>query len=128
MYIDHRQNNWLEQLATVKFALNNKIYITTKMSPFKVNYGREPRMGFKIRKRKKYVKAEEFVKEMKKIYEEAKAILRKLQEKMKKYIDRNRKKTEEYKVRDRILINTKENKTKFKIKSKKIKKTTRKSK
>ena len=87
-----------------------------KLLPFKVNYEREPRMGFKIRKRKKYVKAEEFVKEMKKIYEEAKAILRKLQEKMKKYIDRNRKKTEEYKVRDRILINTKENNKKIKIK------------
>jgi len=25
MYIDHRQNNWLEWLATVEFAFNNKV-------------------------------------------------------------------------------------------------------
>jgi len=32
MYIDHR-------LATANFAFNNKVYTTTKSSPFKVNYG-----------------------------------------------------------------------------------------
>jgi len=36
------------------------------MSPFKVNYRREPRMGFDIRKKEKNEKAEEFVREMKK--------------------------------------------------------------
>jgi len=37
-------------------------------------------MGFKIRKKRKYIKAEEFVKEIKKTYEKAKATLKKLQE------------------------------------------------
>jgi len=46
-----------------------------KSSLFKVNYGREPRMGFDIRKKGKNVKAEEFVKEMKDRHEEAKAAL-----------------------------------------------------
>ena len=35
-------------------------------------------MGFKIRKKEKYMKAEKFVKEMKKMYEEAKVMLKKL--------------------------------------------------
>ena len=52
--------------------------LTTKLSPFKVNYGREPRMGFEIRKKKKHTKAKEFVKEMKEMHKEAKVALKKI--------------------------------------------------
>jgi len=64
-------------------------------------------MGIEIRKKGKYAKAEEFVKEIKKIYKEAKAALTKLQREMKKYVDRNRKEAVEYKVKDKILLSTK---------------------
>jgi len=84
------------------------LHLTTKSSPFKVNYGRKPRMGFDIRKKEKNVKAEEFVKEMKDRYEEAKVALIKSQEEIKKQADKNRKKAEEYRVGDKILISTKD--------------------
>ena len=51
MYVNHRQNNWAEWLATAEFAFNNKVHTATKISPFQVNYGRKPRMGFDIRKK-----------------------------------------------------------------------------
>jgi len=38
-------------LATVEFVFHNKVHTATKSSPFQVNYGREPRMGFEIRKK-----------------------------------------------------------------------------
>jgi len=57
--------------------------MSIKSSPFKVNYEKEPRMGFEIRKKGKHVKTEKFVKEIKKIHEEVKVALIKLQEKMK---------------------------------------------
>ena len=78
IYVNHRQNNWAEWLAMVEFAFNNKVHTATKMSPFQVNYGREPRIGFDIRKKRKNEKAEEFVKEMKERHEEARAALVKL--------------------------------------------------
>jgi len=62
-----------------------------KSSLFKVNYGRELRMGFDIRKKKKNMKAEEFVKEMKDRHEKVKVVLVKSQEEMKKQADRNKK-------------------------------------
>jgi len=108
MYVNHRQNNWAEWLATVEFAFNNKVHTATKMSPFQVNYGRELRMGFDIRKRGKNEKAEEFVKEMKERHEEAKVALVKSQEEMKRQVDRNRKEAEEYRVGDKVLISTKD--------------------
>ena len=108
IYVNHRQNNWAEWLATAEFAFNNKVYIATKISPFQVNYGREPRIGFDIRKKRKNEKAEKFVKEMKERHEEARAALVKSQEKMKRQADRNRKEVEEYRVGDKVLISTKD--------------------
>ena len=75
MYVNHRQNNWSEWLATAEFAFNNKVHTATKMSPFKVNYGKEPRMGFDIRKKGKNENTEEFVREMKERCEEARVAL-----------------------------------------------------
>ena len=51
MYVNHRENNWSEWLAMAEFAFNNKVHTATKMSPFQVNYERELRMGFDIRKK-----------------------------------------------------------------------------
>jgi len=108
MYVNYRQNNWSEWLATAEFAFNNKVHIVTKISPFKANYGREPRMGFDIRKKRKNEKAEEFVREMKEKHEEARAALVKSQKEIKKQIDRNRKEAEKYRVGDKVLIGTKD--------------------
>jgi len=94
-------------LATVEFAFNNKIYIAIKELLFKVNYGREPRMGFDIRKKRKNMKAEEFAREMKNRHKGAKSALVRLQKEMKRQADRNRKEAEEYRVGDKVLISTK---------------------
>ena len=108
IYVNHRQNNWLEWLVTAEFTFNNKVHTATKTSPFQVKYGRELRMGFDIRKKRKNKKAEEFAKEMKKRHKKARAALVKSQEEMKKQANRSRKETEEYKVGDKMLISTKD--------------------
>ena len=108
MYINYRQNNWSEWLAMAKFAFNNKVHTATKISPFKVNYGREPRMGFDIRKKRKNEKAEEFAREIKERHEEAKAALVKAEKEIKRQADRNRKEAEEYRIGNKVLISTKD--------------------
>ena len=108
MYVNHRQNNWSEWLATAEFAFNNKVHTVMKISSFQVNYGRKPRMGFDIRKKGKNEKAEEFAREMKERHDEARAALVKSQEEMKRQADRNRKEAEEYRVGDKVLISTKD--------------------
>ena len=83
------------------------MHTATKSSLFQVNYGREPRMGFDIRRKGNNEKAEEFVKEMKERHE-ARAALVKSQEEMKRQVDRSRKEVEEYRVGDKVLISTKD--------------------
>jgi len=104
MYVNHRQNNWSEWLATAEFAFNNQVHTVTKMSLFQANYEREPRMGFDIKKKGKNVKVEK----IKNRHEKVRVALVRSQKEMKKQVDRNRKETEEYRVGDKVLISTKD--------------------
>jgi len=108
MFIDHRQEQWLEWLGTAEFAYNNKVHSSTQMSPFKANYGQDPRMGFKGRKKGKYARAEKFVEKIKEIQEEAKVVLKKAQDDMRKYTNRKRSDIDKYKVGDLVMLSTKD--------------------
>ena len=66
-FMNHRQKDWPEWLASAEFAVNNKVYIATKVSPFMANYGRDLRMEGDIRKKGKMEKAIEFVERMKRV-------------------------------------------------------------
>jgi len=107
VFIDYRQEQWLDWLKMAEFTYN-KIHTAKKALLFKVNYGQVPRIGFERRKKGKYEAAEKFIEKMRKIQEEAKAVLRKVQEEMKKFADRKQGKGEEYKVKDLVLLSTKD--------------------
>jgi len=108
IFIDHRQEQWPEWLGMAEFAYNNKVHSSTRMSPFKANYGQDPRMGFEGRKKRRYAGAEKFIEKMKEIQEEAKAVLEKAQADMKKYANKKRSDVEEYKVGDLVMLSTKD--------------------
>jgi len=108
MFIDHRQEQWPDWLGTAEFAYNNKVHSSTKTLPLKANYGQDPRMGFEVRKKRKYKGAEKFVIKIKEVQKEAKAVLGKVQEEMKKYTDRKRAEVDEYKVGDLVMLSTKD--------------------
>ena len=88
--------------------INNKTHTATKMSPFMANYGKEIQMGGDIRKKGKVESATEFVQRMKKVQEEAEVALKKTQEDIKRYADRERKEMEEWKKENRVLLSTKD--------------------
>ena len=102
-FVDHRQNNWPEQLALVEFVINNKAYSTTKVSPFIANYRRELRMEVDLRKKEKIEKATEFVERMRKVQKEARVVLMKAQEEIKRQANRERKEAKEWKVENRVV-------------------------
>jgi len=108
MFIDHCQEQWPEWLGTAEFAYNNKVYTGTRVSPFQANSGRDPRMGFELRKKGRYEGAEKFTKKMEEVQREAKAALVKAQEDMKRYADRHRAEAVGYKIGDLVLLSTKD--------------------
>jgi len=66
-FVDHRQKDWPEWLASAEFAINNKTHSTTKVSPFMANYGRDMRMGVNLRRKGKIEKVTEFVERMRRV-------------------------------------------------------------
>jgi len=77
-FTEYKQSNWLEWLVTAEFAVNNRVHSAIKVLPFMANHGREIIMGADIRRKGKIEKVTEFVERMKKVQEEAGAILRKV--------------------------------------------------
>ena len=108
MFIDHRQEQWPDWLEIAEFVYNNKVHSSTKMLPFKADYGQDPRTGFETRRKGKYKRAEKFVTKIKEIQKEAKVVLGKVQEEIKKYIDKKRAKVNEHKVGDLVMLSTKD--------------------
>ena len=108
MFINHRQEQWPDWLGTVEFAYNNKVHSSTKILSFKANYRQDPRIGFEMRRKRKYKGAKKFVTMIREIQEEAKAVLEKAQEEIKKYTDRKRVEVDEYKVGDLVMLSTKD--------------------
>ena len=96
MFIDYRQKQWPDWLVTVEFVYNNKVQTSIKVSLFKANIGQDLCIRFKMRKKRKFEKVEEFVTRIKEVHEETETVLRKSQEEMRKYTDRKRSETEEY--------------------------------
>ena len=107
-FIDHRQKDWSEWLVSAEFTINNKVHLTTKVSPFIANYRRELRMGVDLRRKGKIEKAIEFAERMRKIQKETGAALKRVQEEMKWQADRERKEAELWKIEDRIMLSTKD--------------------
>jgi len=108
MFINHRQEQWPDWLGTVEFAYNNKVHSSTKILSFKANYRQDPRIGFEMRRKRKYKGAKKFVTKIREIQEEAKVVLGKAQEEIKKYTDRKRVEVDEYKVGDLVMLSTKD--------------------
>ena len=88
--------------------MTNKVYTGTKVLPFEANSGQNLRMGFKLEKKGKFEGAEKFAKRMKEVQEEAKTALGKVQEDMRRYVDRHRVEIVGYKIRDLVLLSTKD--------------------
>ena len=122
VFIDHRQEQQPDWLGIAEFAYNNKIHAATKISPFKANYGQDPRMEFEERRKGKYKAVGKFVERMKKIQEKAKAALGKAQEEMKKFANRRQMEEEEYKVGNLVLLSMKD--LKWQMKGKRSEKLT----
>ena len=70
MFIDYRQEQQLDWLATAEFVYNNKVQTSTKVSLFKANNGWNLFMEFEIRKKEKFKKTMEFVIRIKEVHKQ----------------------------------------------------------
>ena len=89
---------------TAEFAVNNKVHATTKVLPFMANYKRE---RIDIKRKGKVKKAIEFVERMKRVQKEVEVALKKVQDDMKRQADKERRKVENWKRGNKVMLSTK---------------------
>ena len=75
---------------TAESVVNNKVHSAIRVSPFMANYMRELQIEADIKRKSKVKKAMEFVERMRRVQEEVRTALRKVQEKMRRLADREK--------------------------------------
>jgi len=105
LFVNERQDDWDELLPLGEFAYNNHVHSSTQQTPFMVDTGRHPRMGFEPQQPRSHVESvNEFKDRMARGLEEAKAALTKAKDEYALYYNRRRIPAPELKPGDLVWI------------------------
>ena len=91
VFVGERQDDWYSLLPLAEFAYNNHVHSSTQQTPFLLDTGRHPRMGFEPHQPPSKVEAvNEFTDWMKSTLEEARSALAKAKDDMARYYNQRR--------------------------------------
>lgn len=118
-YVNYQQDDWAKWLPIAEFAANANVSESTGLSPFFVNMGFEPRMSFdpintqptNTRDRLEMTRAKGITDKMQEVWEFTKENMKQAQAKQAEYANRHREEGPDYKIGDRVWLNTKNIKT-----------------
>jgi hypothetical protein len=104
LFCGARQNDWADLLPMAEFQYNNHIHSSTQQTPFMLNCGQHPRMGFEPHQPSHVESANKFANWMKLAMEEAKAALSKAKDDMAQYYNQRRLLTPTYAAGTRCTL------------------------
>jgi hypothetical protein len=104
LFTSERQDDWADLLAMAEFQYNNHIPSSTQQTPFLLDSGQHPRMGFEPKQPARMEAVNEFTDRMKMALEEAKAALNKAKDNMARYYNQRRLLTPTYKPGDKVYL------------------------
>ena len=102
--VSHHQDDWVDWLPVVEFALNNRFVKSLGTTPFYATYGYHPRIGSLPQIETNLESVEDFVKHIQQVQKDTKVSLEQAAEDMKRFYDRHRGKTPEFKVGQKVLL------------------------
>jgi hypothetical protein len=112
VFVSKRQDNWTELLPLAEFQYNNHDHASTQRSPFLLDTGRHPRMGFKPNEAPSHMETvNEFWDRMASTLEEAKSALAKAKNDMAQYYNRRRTPALVYKIGDMVYLDSRDIRT-----------------
>jgi hypothetical protein len=110
-FISYQQNNWNSFLPLAEFTYNNTFQTTIKNTPFRANFGFDPRFSAISLPIPVNVNAEVKVESLVKIQEDLKEFMTQAQIKFKEMADRFRIPTPDFAIGDSVWLSTKNIKT-----------------
>jgi hypothetical protein len=102
--ISYHQDDWVDWLPVIEFALNNRYHSGLKTTPFYANYGYHPHIGSLPRIQSPIESVEDFVDHIHEVQKNTEKSLTRAAEDMKKFYDRHRGQTPEFEVGQKVLL------------------------
>jgi len=107
IFIGERQDDWYTLLPLAEFSYNNHIHSSTQQTPFLLDTGRHPRMGFEPHQLpSRFEAVNEFTDRMKDTLEEAKSALAKAKDDMAQYYNRHRSPAPSFSPGDMVYLDS----------------------
>ena len=111
-FVNEMQNDWEDLLPLAEFASNNHVHASTQQTPFMVDSGRNPRMGFEPKLHRSDIEpANDFRDRMSAGLEEAKAALTKAKSDYSEYYNRRRTPAPTFRPGDKVWLDASDIKT-----------------
>src|SRR3979490_1201062 len=105
LFVNERRDDWDDLLPMAEFQYNNHVHSATQQTPFMLDTGRHPRMGFEPREPESRTETvNEFRDRMEKSLEQAKSALAKAKDDMARYYNQCRIPAPKYWVGDRVFL------------------------
>ena len=105
LFVNERQDDWHSLLPLAEFSYNNHVHSSTQQTPFLLDTGRHPRMGFEPHQPpSKFETVNEFTERMKNTLDEAKAALSKAKDDMARYYNRRRTPAPSFAPGDKVYL------------------------
>lgn len=108
LYVNHRQDDWVEWLSLGEFCYNNRIQSSTRQTPFMLNTGRNPKLGIEPFRSSQNESVDDFVQNLQSARKEAEAALHKAADDMARYYDQHRDTAVSYNVGDKVWLDGKD--------------------
>ena len=105
-YSNFKGSNWHNYLFLAEFCYNNSIQESLNKSPFYANYGYNPRFSPAVPSSIDVPRAEEFTTNLAKLFKQLKENLKQARNKQEKFANQHRIKAPEFKVNDKVWINS----------------------
>ena len=102
--VNHHQDDWVDWLPLVEFALNNRYHKGLGMTPFYANYGFHPQIGSLPLIDTPIPSVADFVEHIKEVQKTTERALTQAAEDMKRFYDRHRGETPDYPVGTKVLL------------------------
>ena len=107
IFVRERQDNWYTLLSLVEFSYNNHIHSSTQQTPFLLNTGRHPWMGFEPHQPpSRFEAVNKFTDQMKDTLEEAKLALAKAKDNMARYYNCRRSPAPSFSPSDMVYLDS----------------------
>ena len=105
-YVNYQQDNWTDWLATAEFSYNDKKYVATKRTPFKLNFGRHSWKG-NLMVQTEIPRVEEFIKHLQKSWKQATHAMEESQKNIKQQFNKKRQNLQGLKAGEHIWLENK---------------------